>query len=30
METEALGVDGIPANILKGTSDILKSPLTKL
>ena len=38
METEinllnpnkAPGVDGIPANILKGTSDTLKSPLTKL
>ena len=27
---KAPGVDVIPANILKGTSDILKSPLTKL
>ena len=27
---KAPGVDDIPTNILKGTSDILKSPLTKL
>ena len=27
---KARGVGGIPTNILKGTSDILKSPLTKL
>ena len=26
---KAPGVEDIPANILKGTSDILKSPLTK-
>ena len=27
---KAPGVDGIPANILEGSSDILKSPLTEL
>ena len=27
---KAPGVDGIPANILKGASDILKSPSTEL